>query len=344
MSIEVRCPNPDCAGVHKVKNKYAGMRGKCPDCGTWMLIPRLAPASRSVPAPAEPRLAVDEPSALADEPTIWSEPEGGGHAAPRPRHPVEDETTLWMEPEETAVPKSGPAVGRKEAEAFAEEEGVEVADEAEIAEEAEEADLEEPAAPARHFSWVPVILLGIGILGVAAICTTPYIGQPSATLTGDLPKMVGGRMDVKAYKEDFKIFVLAVPAAVAVVALLGLLAAAFTRQYSIIPLFTTYLAWLASMGLVLMAFANWDARAKDIKETEKLIASFKQHGTVGDATVSMGYYVWIALAGALAGALLFALAIFLMHKRRVSRIIFIVVFLLASLAVGGIVAAGMSGK
>ena len=39
MPIEVHCPNPDCAKVHLVKDKYVGQRGKCPACSHWMYVP-----------------------------------------------------------------------------------------------------------------------------------------------------------------------------------------------------------------------------------------------------------------------------------------------------------------
>jgi hypothetical protein len=70
MPIEVHCPNPVCARVHQVKNQYAGARGKCPACGSWMYVPASGampsevgaqgvhleqpPASPPVPAPATP--------------------------------------------------------------------------------------------------------------------------------------------------------------------------------------------------------------------------------------------------------------------------------------------------
>lgn len=40
MPIEVHCPNPVCAKVHIVKDKYAGQRGKCPACSHWMYVPQ----------------------------------------------------------------------------------------------------------------------------------------------------------------------------------------------------------------------------------------------------------------------------------------------------------------
>lgn len=42
MAIETHCPNPKCARLHRVKDRYAGMRGKCPRCGSWMYVPKLA--------------------------------------------------------------------------------------------------------------------------------------------------------------------------------------------------------------------------------------------------------------------------------------------------------------
>ncbi len=57
MPIEVHCPNPQCAKVHLVKDKYAGMRGKCPACASWMYIPRSTPPAV---AELEPEVVVEE--------------------------------------------------------------------------------------------------------------------------------------------------------------------------------------------------------------------------------------------------------------------------------------------
>jgi hypothetical protein len=54
MPIAVRCANPTCDKVHHIKDKYAGMRGRCPACANWMIVPRPgpAPAPRVEPAPS----------------------------------------------------------------------------------------------------------------------------------------------------------------------------------------------------------------------------------------------------------------------------------------------------
>ena len=96
MSIPVRCPNPACARLHRVKNRYAGKRGQCPACGTWMLVPEPA-----APAPAGP----------AEEPTLWVNPEDR-LAAPVPQPEpqteevelVEEEAELVEEPAVAVVP------------------------------------------------------------------------------------------------------------------------------------------------------------------------------------------------------------------------------------------------
>ena len=72
MPIEAHCPNPTCARVHQVKNRYAGMRGKCPACGSWMYVPRTplpsVTASRAEPAgPVTHGQEVDAVSLLEDE-------------------------------------------------------------------------------------------------------------------------------------------------------------------------------------------------------------------------------------------------------------------------------------
>ena len=44
MTIEVKCPNPDCAKVFKVKDELAGKKGKCSQCGTAIHVPAAAPS------------------------------------------------------------------------------------------------------------------------------------------------------------------------------------------------------------------------------------------------------------------------------------------------------------
>jgi hypothetical protein len=64
VSIEVQCPNPDCAQVHRVKNRWAGRRGTCPDCGAIIEVPEIqAPVPSRKPA----SLPEAEPEPVAAE-------------------------------------------------------------------------------------------------------------------------------------------------------------------------------------------------------------------------------------------------------------------------------------
>jgi hypothetical protein len=67
--IQVHCPNPSCARIHLVKGKYAGLRGKCPACASWMYIPRVEHApSAAAPRPQVPvAMPIAAPKAQAAE-------------------------------------------------------------------------------------------------------------------------------------------------------------------------------------------------------------------------------------------------------------------------------------
>jgi hypothetical protein len=52
MPIVVRCANPACDKVHAFKDRYAGMRGRCPACSNWLALPR-----RVMPQPTPPAVS-----------------------------------------------------------------------------------------------------------------------------------------------------------------------------------------------------------------------------------------------------------------------------------------------
>lgn len=65
MTIRVQCPNTDCGQVLNVRDEFAGKRGKCPACGSAMMIPTAAIAreilaGRLTPSPARERPRSDE--------------------------------------------------------------------------------------------------------------------------------------------------------------------------------------------------------------------------------------------------------------------------------------------
>src|SRR5579859_2511923 len=153
MPIEVHCPNPQCAKVHLVKDKYAGMRGKCPACTSWMYIPRVA----------APTMLAHRPEAVAE-------------AARRSPEPVSDARPVreeWAHPgrKESAEEKEALSVDTHEAPAWPDD-GVQVAEDAEEKPVEVQPDTEKPK---RKFSWLValLLLLGMGSLGAVAAC--PYL-------------------------------------------------------------------------------------------------------------------------------------------------------------------------
>src|SRR5262249_19590288 len=75
MFIKVRCPNPACHKFYSVQGRYAGKRGKCPDCGAAIFVPnRAAPPAQDETAPDEPR----EEVARREAPPREEPPRGDG--------------------------------------------------------------------------------------------------------------------------------------------------------------------------------------------------------------------------------------------------------------------------
>ena len=53
MSIVIRCPNPACGEVLKVKNRYAGKNCYCPVCRTLMAVAGRPSAATRMPRPRQ---------------------------------------------------------------------------------------------------------------------------------------------------------------------------------------------------------------------------------------------------------------------------------------------------
>ncbi len=78
MPFNARCPNPSCGQVMAVQEQYAGMRGKCPHCGTVFAFPPL-PAGSAPPAAAPVEAAASAPP--GGPPPIPTAPPGPGFLA-----------------------------------------------------------------------------------------------------------------------------------------------------------------------------------------------------------------------------------------------------------------------
>jgi hypothetical protein len=304
MPIEVHCPNPVCARVHNVKNKYAGMRGKCPACGSWMYIPKTgAMPSIVAPRPAELEQSAARAREEARPAARKAEPARQPVAAAANHQPILSAADMALLPE-PAEPK--PAHARFP---IQDEEPPAVAEAA-----------EEPAEtkPKKHFSWLAVLLMLLGIASLGAIAAAPYLQRADLIATGDLVNILP---KPNVIDEASIPYVAGAPGVVAVLALLSLLMGLVTRRFGILNLFLLYLSLLCSAFLLLVALDRFHRDTKAIADLNKVIDKYKEQGKQGDAEVITGMQS-LALAGGAAGAcVFFTLAGVCMHRRTWSRML-----------------------
>jgi hypothetical protein len=334
MSIEVRCPNPTCGRVHRVKNKYAGKRGQCPSCGDWMMIPAPALAGPPLASPVFPHAPEPVPPPMhapplgLDEATLLLPPEESAlpHEwhAPRPGAALDEDVTVIDVPDEVPARASrAPAALPKRRL----EPEVEVADEV-----IEEAELDEeeprPRKSTRRFSWLVCAMLFFATLGLGAGSVVPHLDGPTAKATGPLQRSPKMRALKSYVPDDYLWPVTIAPASVALLAVLGLMVAMGTRNFGFFPLLTTYLATLTTVaGLALAitsafhvqeAFDDMTAQARRLGNEQRV-----------ELTTSWGLGPPVALIGGASALFLFSVSLLLMHRRAFTRILSVLVLLVA---------------
>src|SRR5262245_59737850 len=172
MPIEVHCPNPVCARVHVVKNRYAGMRGKCPVCASWMYVPK----NSLMPSHAFPRPAELEAMRRAKE---------GVPSAGEPTWPdIDPGEVKTMPPED--LPRPVPAAAPT-AQPPAKEEAAAPAESDDVLELADE-------KPKRKFSRLAAALLILGMLGLGVASASPYLERGTNKATGEMERHFGNEV------------------------------------------------------------------------------------------------------------------------------------------------------
>ena len=302
MPIEVHCPNPACARVHHVKNKYAGMRGKCPACESWMYISVNAVAMPSMPSMA-PAARVEEP-AWAREETVQAArtpaPTRKPVAAPvggLPLLPEEDTSLLPVQPEPAARRSRLPV------------------EEEEVVEEAPRA---EGPRPKKHFSWLAVLCLVLGILSLGGVAAAPFLPGPDLTTTGEFGKTLN---KPRGIDEQLVTYVYGAPGVVALFAVLTLLLGLVGKRFGFLNLMLLYLAVLLAAVLLLFGLEWLHRETKAMADLQVTIEKFQERGTKGDATPIPGMQLTAIVAGAAGACLFLALAGVFMHRRWWSRIL-----------------------
>jgi hypothetical protein len=290
MPIAVHCPNPACARVHQVKNKYAGMRGKCPACGSWMYIPVTGQM---------PSMMVPRPAGLG-EAAAWA-PEERQKAARQPVAAAAGRQPMLVEP---VTP--GPSRARQ------------VVEEAVLATEDEPHEVQ-PDRPKKHFSWLAVVFLVLAMLSLGAAAAAPFLPVERIDKTEEfvqlLPTLTGRIADPMIP------YVAGAPGVVAFLAFLCLLLGLVGRQFGFLNLVLVFLCVLAS-SVIMLGGLEWMRRDHlEAKERNERIERLKEKGTKGEAQyiTSMRYP---GIAGSAAAAcFFFMLAAVFMHRRWWSRIL-----------------------
>ncbi len=284
MPIEVHCPNPNCARIHLVKNRYAGMRGKCPACAAWMYVPVVG----NMPSLVTPRPPELEAAAAA-----------GNAEPPAPVLQAVSLAEVELPPVAEAVaeparPRRHPRVEEEEEPALA----------------VAEIDEEEPdeEKPRKYFSWVALLLVFLGMLALGAVAGAPFLPPPKhdsptrAALTGIDP----------VYQQ----IIIGGPIGVAVVAALCILLGLVGRRVGIFDLALLYICLLGSSVLLVFALETF---RRDLVGKESIINKLEQ--STPPVKVDIGYQYYAMAGGAAAGCLFFLLAAPFMHRRWWSRVL-----------------------
>ncbi len=297
MPIEVHCPNPECAKVHQVKDKYAGMRGKCPACSSWMYIPK----------PAAPTVQIVSPEMEVQEEAPWNAPQPAGAGRESPVRAPRKESVEKKAPV-TVVVREEPRLpaGGVKAEEDADENPVDVKPDAE--------------KPKKAFSWLAAMLLVLAMLFFGAITTTPYLPIGGVTATGYF-KPIYEQRTFRAMKEDQELYVIAVPAGGAALVFLALLVGIITRRFGFLSLFLVYVSALLAAALLFVAVYAFHDQSEEIARIRERVVDAKLKGKAGDVDLSLGQYLWVGLGGAVGASLSLILAAVVMHRRWWSRVL-----------------------
>ncbi len=280
MAIEVHCPNPACARIHKVKNRYSGMRGQCPDCKSWMYVP----AGDRVPTSASR-------ATLSDEPIV--------SAAPMQAIIVEDDEP----PLDAPVPRRSRAKKSKPVEAD------------EVSAKSED---EKPVVR-RRFSWIGTTCLFLGILGLGAIASSPYLAPATINATEGFATTIG-KQKVSRIDADFGDYTSIIPGVAAGVMLLFFVGGLVTRRQGFLTLSFLYLATMFSSAALFLFLPQYKDEARHTERFDATVAKSKLNGMAGDATLVPSQQFYAAIGGAAGACVFFLLAALFIHRRWVSRI------------------------
>jgi hypothetical protein len=258
MPIKVRCPDPSCDRVHLVKSKYAGMRGRCPNCGGWMMIPSRQDASAGAGG-SRPRGA-----------------SGAGLAESAPWAPVGVEGS-GLRPDKRADASGS----RKKVRQLL------------VSEEDEDADAEGPAPlPYFNSSAMALLLLAVLALGAVAGVVAPFVEQPSLNLTGDLARshIADEKLGIR---EEGRPYLLGLPATASGLAFLAFFLSLVRRRFGVVSLVPAYLGLLVAWCMLVVAgYIFRDHLDRKVPRLEKEAETWKAQQAAKAAIIRAACLAW----------------------------------------------------
>jgi hypothetical protein len=173
--------------------------------------------------------------------------------------------------------------------------------------------------PKRHFSWLAVLFLFLGLLSLGAVAGAPYLAGPDvAEKTGTFANWP----QPTAIPADYVQYVMAGPGIVAFLAFLSLLFGVVGKNFNFFNVILLFIALLGSSVLMFCGLEWLNKEATDRANMQNRIDALKEkESTTGNAVLVPGQQ-YPAIAGGAAGAcLFFTLAGMLMYRRWWSRML-----------------------
>jgi hypothetical protein len=170
--------------------------------------------------------------------------------------------------------------------------------------------------PKKHFSWLAVLFLVLGLLSLGAVSAAPFLPGPDLERTRDFVQLLPGPqgIDLEAVPQ-----VAGAPGVVALFALLCLLLGLAGKRFGFVHLRLLDLAILGSAFLLLCGLEGVHREMKDVATLQERIEQFKEEGTKGDAVPVHGLQFPMLAGGAGTACLCFTLAGTFVRRRWWSR-------------------------
>jgi hypothetical protein len=124
---------------------------------------------------------------------------------------------------------------------------------------------------------------------------------------------------LEGIKEDYKPYVIGIPAGGAGLVLLSLVIGLIARRFGFVSLFLVYLSALLSAGLLFQALFTFREEAKTFRNIQGRVEKMHEKGATGEVAAPIGPFFFAGFGGAVGASVFLTLAGVLMHRRWWSR-------------------------